>query len=90
MSTDKGTYAARLKERDDFIRESWIRTMEARIVRDNLQKCHRVEGVNHLENCKHLAERYAQMLRDNRVSGLSFASQDVRLSVGRRSKVTST
>jgi len=60
---------ARLKERDDFIRESWIRTMEARIVRDNLQKCYRVEGVNHLENCKHLAERYSQMLKENRVQG---------------------
>ena len=42
--------------------------MEARIVRDSLQKCHRIEGVNSLENCKDLAEKYTQMLKDNRVS----------------------
>ena len=41
--------------------------MEARIVQDNLQKCYRIEGVNHLENCKHLADRYAEMLKENRV-----------------------
>ena len=57
----------KLKQRDHDVRESWIRTMEARLVRDNLQKCYRVEGVNYLENCKDLAERYAQMFKDNRV-----------------------
>lgn len=61
-------YTEKLKQRDQDVRESWIRTMEARLVRDDLQKCYRVEGVNYLENCKDLAERYAQMLKDNRVS----------------------
>ncbi|KAI0696802.1 NADH-ubiquinone oxidoreductase 12 kDa subunit [Cytidiella melzeri] len=72
MATDEGRAAQltrKLKERDDFVRESWVRTMEARIVQDNLQKCYRIEGVNNLENCKVLAERYAQMLKDNRVQG---------------------
>ncbi|KAI0806327.1 NADH-ubiquinone oxidoreductase 12 kDa subunit [Irpex lacteus] len=72
MATDAGRTAEltqKLKEREDFIRESWVRTMEARIVQQNLQKCYRAEGVNNLENCKHLAERYAQMLKDNRVQG---------------------
>jgi hypothetical protein len=41
--------------------------MEARIVRENLSKCHKIEGVNHYEKCKDLAERYADMLRENRV-----------------------
>ena len=41
--------------------------MEARIVRDNLSKCQKVEGVNHYERCKDLAERYADMLKDSRV-----------------------
>ena len=41
--------------------------MEARIVRDNLSKCQKVEGVNHYERCKDLAERYADMLKENRV-----------------------
>ena len=41
--------------------------MEARIVQTNLQKCYRIEGVNHLEKCQHLADRYTEMLRENRV-----------------------
>ncbi|GJE85517.1 hypothetical protein PsYK624_015960 [Phanerochaete sordida] len=67
--------AKKLKERDEHVRETWIRAMEARIVRDNLQKCYRLEGVNYLENCKDIAERYAQMLKDNRVQG--FRNIDV-------------
>ncbi|EPT01343.1 hypothetical protein FOMPIDRAFT_1048789 [Fomitopsis schrenkii] len=59
----------RLKEREDHIRESWVRAMEAKIVRDNMQKCYRIEGVNHNEKCKDLADRYAQMLRENKVQG---------------------
>ena len=59
--------AAKKKARDEHIRESWVRAMEARIVQDNLQKCYRIEGVNHFENCKHLADRYTEMLRENRV-----------------------
>jgi len=41
--------------------------MEARIVRDNLSKCQKVEGVNNYERCKDLAERYADMLKESRV-----------------------
>lgn len=41
--------------------------MEARLVREELQKCWKGEGTNHLSNCKELAERYAQMIRDNKV-----------------------
>ncbi|KAG6329242.1 hypothetical protein ID866_9848 [Astraeus odoratus] len=43
--------------------------MEARLVRDELVKCQRYEGVNHLENCSWLAQKYIQMLQENRVKG---------------------
>lgn len=59
----------RLRARDEHVRESWVRAMEARIVRDELQKCHRAEGVNHYENCKELSDRYISMLRENKVKG---------------------
>jgi hypothetical protein len=45
--------------------------MEARIVRGELQKCYRGEGVNQLQNCKELAERYASMIRENKVCRFS-------------------
>jgi len=60
---------ARLAARDAHIRESWVRAMETRIVHDMLKDCHRVEGVNHYENCQELAEKYTSMLADNRVKG---------------------
>ncbi|KAJ3483395.1 hypothetical protein NLI96_g6344 [Meripilus lineatus] len=59
----------RVQDRENWIRESWVKAMEARIVRTNLEKCYRVEGVNHYENCKHLADRYTEMLRENKVKG---------------------
>jgi len=53
--------------------------MEARIVRENLSKCQKIEGVNHYERCKDLAERYTDMLKDSRVRVLhSFTSPNPR------------
>lgn len=61
-----------LKAREEHVRESWIKAMEARIVRGELQKCYRGEGVNQLQNCKELAEKYAGMIRDNKVCSPLF------------------
>lgn len=44
--------------------------MEARLVRAELQKCYKGEGVNHIENCKDLAEKYIVMIRENKVGGI--------------------
>ncbi len=41
--------------------------MEARIVRDELQKCYKYEGVNNVETCHDLAQKYTSMIRDNKV-----------------------
>lgn len=45
-----------------------MRSVEAQLVREKLDRCYESEGVNHLESCKDLRERYIDMLRDNRVS----------------------
>lgn len=37
--------------RDAIIREQWVRSMMSRLVGEELGKCYRREGVNHLENC---------------------------------------
>ena len=65
-------FSARLAARDAHVRESWVRAMEARIVRDQLQSCYRAEGVNHYETCRELSEKYITLLRENRV-GLRFS-----------------
>jgi hypothetical protein len=41
--------------------------MEARIVREELVKCQKAEGVNHYVECKHLSELYLKLLRENKV-----------------------
>ncbi|KAF7317085.1 hypothetical protein HMN09_00443200 [Mycena chlorophos] len=65
----KELYRKKLEERDDHIRESWVKAMEVRLVREELEKCRRGEGPNALENCKWLADKYQQMLVDNKLQG---------------------
>jgi hypothetical protein len=36
---------------DSIIREQWVKSMMARLVREELGKCYNREGVNHLEKC---------------------------------------
>ncbi|KAJ7914901.1 hypothetical protein B0H13DRAFT_424471 [Mycena leptocephala] len=62
-------YKAKMAARDDFIKESWVKAMEVRLVRDELEKCRKGEGVNAMENCRWLAEKYTQMLQDNKLKG---------------------
>ena len=49
------------------IRADWVRVMEARMVREELAKCWREEGVNHYESCHELADRYLNMIRTHKV-----------------------
>lgn len=60
---------AKLEERDNLIREAWVKSMEVRLVRNELGKCHQAEGVNHYENCKWLADKYLGMLRETKNKG---------------------
>ena len=36
---------------DSIIREQWVKSMMARLIREELGKCYIKEGVNHLEKC---------------------------------------
>lgn len=63
--------AAKIEQRDHHVRESWVKAMEARLVRDELENCQRSEGVNHYENCRWLTEKYLTMLKDNKVCSLA-------------------
>ncbi|KAJ7086067.1 hypothetical protein B0H15DRAFT_845163 [Mycena belliarum] len=62
-------YKAKMAAQDAFIRESWVKAMEVRLVRDELEKCRKGEGPNSMENCRWLADKYAQMLQDNKIKG---------------------
>ncbi|RYP54189.1 hypothetical protein DL768_000968 [Monosporascus sp. mg162] len=67
----------RLKQAQDaVVREQWVQVMMGRLVREELQKCYYREGVNHLEKCGPLREKYLQMLKDHRVRGYLFEQQN--------------
>ncbi|KAF2662750.1 NADH-ubiquinone oxidoreductase 12 kDa subunit mitochondrial precursor, partial [Lophiostoma macrostomum CBS 122681] len=61
---------------DAILREQWVRSMMARLVREEMGKCYRREGVNHLEKCGHLRERYLELLKDAKIKGYKFAMQN--------------
>lgn len=63
------SHTAVLDARAERVRQDWIKTMEARIVREELQKCRKAEGVNSYYYCKPLVETYLGLLRDAKVSG---------------------
>lgn len=44
---------------DSIIREQWVQSMMARLVREELGKCYYREGVNHLEKCGHLRGKFS-------------------------------
>ncbi|KAL2037288.1 hypothetical protein N7G274_009977 [Stereocaulon virgatum] len=64
--------AALKAAQDAIIREQWIKCMMARLIRDELGKCYYREGVNHLEKCGALRERYFVALKDAQVRGYLF------------------
>ncbi|KAK3898611.1 NADH-ubiquinone oxidoreductase 12 kDa subunit, mitochondrial [Staphylotrichum tortipilum] len=68
---------ARLKQAQDaIIREQWVQVMMGHLVREELSKCYYREGVNHLENCGRLRERYLELLKTARVRGYRFEQQN--------------
>ncbi|KAL7935308.1 hypothetical protein V8C35DRAFT_299101 [Trichoderma chlorosporum] len=61
---------------DAIIREQWVGAMMTRLVSEELGKCYVREGVNHLEKCGHLREKYLQLLSTNKVKGTKFIQQN--------------
>ncbi|KAF2232273.1 hypothetical protein EV356DRAFT_488795 [Viridothelium virens] len=61
---------------DSIVREQWVRSMMARLVREEMGKCYWREGVNHLEKCGHLRDRYLELLKDAKIKGYLFEQQN--------------
>ncbi|XP_021759326.1 NADH dehydrogenase [ubiquinone] 1 beta subcomplex subunit 10-B-like [Chenopodium quinoa] len=54
---------AMLEMREHLVREKWIHIETAKILRDKLRWCYRIEGVNHLQKCRHLVNQYLEATR---------------------------
>ncbi|PLB33252.1 putative alpha-1,6-mannosyltransferase subunit [Aspergillus candidus] len=55
--------------RDAIIREQWVRSMMSRLVGEELGKCYHREGVNHMEKCGVLREKYFELLSERKIKG---------------------
>ncbi|PLN76006.1 galactosyl transferase GMA12/MNN10 family-domain-containing protein [Aspergillus taichungensis] len=55
--------------RDAIIREQWVRSMMSRLVGEELGKCYHREGVNHMEKCGALREKYFELLSERKIKG---------------------
>ena len=51
-----GDPVAMLEYREHLVREKWIQIETAKIIRDRLRWCYRIEGVNHHQKCRHLVD----------------------------------
>ncbi|KAM5571148.1 NADH dehydrogenase [ubiquinone] 1 beta subcomplex subunit 10-B [Rosa sericea] len=54
---------AMLEMREHIVREKWIQIEKAKILRDKLRWCYRVEGINHLQKCRLLRDQYLESTR---------------------------
>ncbi|KAI9148521.1 mitochondrial respiratory chain complex I assembly [Blastocladiella emersonii ATCC 22665] len=59
-----------IEARDQHLRQEWVEIMKTRIIREKLVRCYKREGVNHPENCKHLAEGYVARLKHHGFQGM--------------------
>lgn len=58
-----GDPVAMLEYREHLVREKWIQIETAKIIRDRLRWCYRIEGVNHHQKCRHLVDQYLESTR---------------------------
>ncbi|XP_076941331.1 NADH dehydrogenase [ubiquinone] 1 beta subcomplex subunit 10-B-like isoform X1 [Bidens hawaiensis] len=54
---------AMMEMREHIVREKWIDIETSKIIRDKLRWCYRIEGVNHLQKCRHLVQQYMDSTR---------------------------
>ena len=63
LSNPYGDPVAMLEYREHLVREKWIQIETAKIIREKLRWCYRIEGVNHLQKCRHLVDQYLEATR---------------------------
>ncbi|KAM3267664.1 hypothetical protein P3S67_032082 [Capsicum chacoense] len=49
--------------REHLVREKWVDIEKAKILREKLRWCYRIEGINHLQKCRHLVQQYLDATR---------------------------
>eukprot|EP00937_MAST-01D_sp_MAST-1D-sp2_P004820 g4820.t1 len=58
VGNDKSDPVAFLESREQRVREHYVAIENAKILREELIQCYRKEGVNHIERCQDIAQKY--------------------------------
>ena len=80
---DRNDPAALIEARHQEARDKWVAIMGTRLLREQLRECYLREGVNHLKNCRELAEEYVRRVKDQSDAYQTWDKQ-VRASRGAR------
>ena len=70
--------SANQQKKAESIRDEWIKVMQLRLVRDELQKCYRAEGENHYHVCAPIVKVYDDLLKEARVRTEKSACTNLR------------
>mmetsp|Transcript_5787 Transcript_5787/g.8722 ORF Transcript_5787/g.8722 Transcript_5787/m.8722 type:complete len:112 (-) Transcript_5787:236-571(-) len=68
-SNDPNDPLAVQNQRESNVRETWVKVMSARELRDAVRECYRKEGVNFPEKCKPIAMAYMDAIKQPMFSG---------------------
>lgn len=61
---DRSDPVAWTNAREQVMREQMVAKERMKLLREQVIACYRKEGVNHYVNCKHLATKYLDIIRD--------------------------
>mmetsp|Transcript_73009 Transcript_73009/g.152449 ORF Transcript_73009/g.152449 Transcript_73009/m.152449 type:complete len:109 (-) Transcript_73009:249-575(-) len=62
-SDDPNDPLAKQNKKEESVRESWVKIMGARELRDAVRQCYRTEGVNHSDKCREVAMAYMEAIQ---------------------------
>jgi NADH dehydrogenase (ubiquinone) 1 beta subcomplex subunit 10 len=72
---DRSDPAALIEARHQEARDKWVAIMGTRLLREQLRECYMREGVNHLKNCRELAQEYVHRVKDASTSYQTWDKQ---------------
>ncbi|KAL6774196.1 hypothetical protein ACKKBG_A24135 [Auxenochlorella protothecoides x Auxenochlorella symbiontica] len=51
------------RHREAAVTEAYIKVSEAKVLRRKLKECYRTEGIDHLTQCKEVAQKYLEAIK---------------------------
>uniref|UniRef100_A0A7S0IBU7 Uncharacterized protein n=1 Tax=Micromonas pusilla TaxID=38833 RepID=A0A7S0IBU7_MICPS len=55
---------AAIAQREHVVREKMVKIETAKLLRERVQECYKLEGVNHYQNCKEEVKAYLESIKN--------------------------